>query len=506
MCESKPILDTKYILLSKIGDGLTSEVYITKNIQNNQISATKIMKLDEESTKTSKKNNPFETEAEILKKIKNENIINIIESGEGIIEEKDGKKGEKYPYLTLEYAEKGDLFNYIYYPKKGLGENLGKIIFKEILNGVKVCHDNKIVHRDLKLENILLDNNYKVKIADFGFAVIIKENEKLNSIIGTQTYQAPEIYLKKPYDGIKIDIFSLGVILFILVIGIKPFELPFGKDKFYRNILKKQYANYWNSIKNNITNFDELSNEFKQLFIKMIQFNPNDRIDLNDVINSDFMKGNLDDNKSVIEEFSQRENIVKKNLESEDKVNSSISTSSSSTNSSKSLKLRSKIKNQNVNLTQNIKISIHKYFNEDIQISFIDNQKGFSNIFIIHSLKNEPFEIFNCVIHSLENSSENIEKITPSQNLLKFNILYKEDFNNEDSMNLTEEDKEIEGMIVDIELEKLEIEVKFYKMTENNMITFKKIQGDIFEFHEKVTNLKSSISETINIKFDIEYV
>ena len=146
MSESNPILDTKYILLSKIGDGLTAEVYLTKNIKNNEISATKIMKSDEEEENKTDKNKAFKTETEILKQIKNDNIVNIIESGEGIIEESNGKKGEKYPYLTLEYAEKGDLFNYIYYPKKGLGENLGKIIFKEILNGIKACHDNKIVH------------------------------------------------------------------------------------------------------------------------------------------------------------------------------------------------------------------------------------------------------------------------------------------------------------------------------------------------------------------------
>ena len=508
MSESKPILDKKYILISKIGDGLTAEVYLTKNIENNSISATKIMKSEEEMDKNSKKQNVFKTETEILKKIKNENIINIIESGEGIIEEKDNKKLEKYPYLTLEYAEKGDLFNYIYFPKKGLGENLGKIIFKEILNGIKACHDNKIVHRDLKLENILLDNNYKAKIADFGFAVIIKENEKLNSIIGTQTYQAPEIYLKKPYDGIKIDIFSLGVILFILVVGIKPFELPFGKDKYYRNILKKQYANYWNSINSNNVNVNELSNDFKQLFIQMIQFNPNDRIDLDNVINSDFMKGNLDDNKKVIEELSQRENIVKSQLESKNNINSSTSTStsSSSSNSSNPRLLKSRVRKINDSSSKVMKVSLKKYFNDNITIPFIDNQKGFSNVFLINSLKNSPFDFFNCIIYSIEKNLQNIEKITPSNNLLKFNILFKEDFNNDDNMILNEEDKEIEGMIVDIELEKLEIEVKFYHMNENDMISFKKVQGDIFEFHKEVANIKQLIEESLNIQFEIEYV
>ena len=502
MSESNPILDTKYILLSKIGDGLTAEVYLTKNIKNNEISATKIMKSDEEEENKTDKNKAFKTETEILKQIKNDNIVNIIESGEGIIEESNGKKGEKYPYLTLEYAEKGDLFNYIYYPKKGLGENLGKIIFKEILNGIKACHDNKIVHRDLKLENILLDNNYKAKIADFGFAVIIKDNEKLKTVIGTQTYQAPEIYLKKPYDGIKIDIFSLGVILFILVVGQKPFELPFGKDKFYRNILKKQYSNYWNSLKTNGINVDDLSNEFKQLFIKMIQFNPNERINLNDVINSDFMKGNLDDNKSVIDELSQRENIVKKQLETQNKESTSISTSSSSSSSSKKLKMARKMQGPMNRIKQ---VNIKKYFDDDIKISFVNNQKGFSNIFLFDSMKNSPSDFFNCLIEGIQNF-QNIEKITPSKKVLKFNVLFKETFNNDTNMSLNEEDKEIEGMIVDIELEKLDIEIKFYKMNKGYMITFKKNKGDIFEFHQEVTNIKDLIRESLECNFQIQYV
>ena len=89
---------------------------------------------------------------------------------------------------------------------------------------------------------------------------------------------------------------------------------------------------------------------------------------------------------------------------------------------------------------------------------------------------------------------------------MKFNILFKEDFNNDDNMILNEEDKEIEGMIVDIELEKLEIEVKFYHMNENDMISFKKVQGDIFEFHKEVANIKQLIEESLNIQFEIEYV
>jgi hypothetical protein len=234
----------------------------------------------------------------------------------------------------------------------------------------------------------------------------------------------------------------------------------------------------------------------------MIQFNPNERINLNDVINSDFMKGNLDDNKSVIDELSQRENIVKKQLETQNKESTSISTSSSSSSSSKKLKMARKMQGPMNRIKQ---VNIKKYFDDDIKISFVNNQKGFSNIFLFDSMKNSPSDFFNCLIEGIQNF-QNIEKITPSKKVLKFNVLFKETFNNDTNMSLNEEDKEIEGMIVDVELEKLDIEIKFYKMNKGYMITFKKNKGDIFEFHQEVTNIKDLIRESLECNFQIQYV
>ena len=493
MDSPKEILDSKYILLYKIGSGGTAEVYLSQDIKNNNISATKIQNKEEEEGKE-KKGNIFKAESEILNSIKNENIVNIIDYGEGSIENEKGEKGEKYPYLTLEYAEKGDLFNYIYFPKRGFNEELGKIIFKEILNGVKACHDNKIVHRDLKLENILLTDEFKVKIADFGFAIKIKDNEKLKTILGTPTYQAPEILLKKPYDGIKVDIFSLGVILFILVTGIKPFENPFGKDKLYKFILKKQFAEYWKLIKNYNVDVDNLSNDFKQLFIKMILFNPSDRPSLDEIINSNWMKSDLSQSNEVLEEFKIRENLVTKNLKS----TYGISSSSSNKN-----RLRSK-KKQKMNINLN---KIKKYFNENINVPNAEKNKGYNQIYTINNKNLSPFDFMNCLCHLILERIDSVEEIIPNKNYLRFNVVFKE-IKEEEVKEDENNEEEIEGMNIEVVREKCNIQVNFYedKIENKNIIVFRKINGDKFEFYDNVQKIKDLISNILDSKLDFEYV
>lgn len=105
----------------------------------------------------------------------------------------------------------------------------------------------KVSHRDLKLENILVECDLTLKIADFGYASFQKV-DLLSSYRGTFTYMAPEIKEGKEYNGLKVDLFSTGVILFILVKGIFPFKEARKEEFFFNMLWKKKYNEYWEKV------------------------------------------------------------------------------------------------------------------------------------------------------------------------------------------------------------------------------------------------------------------
>ena len=202
-------------ILQKLGEGFSSNVYICK-FQNKEY-AIKILKNNPNSK------NYFEREISILNKINNNYITNLITSGISKFEFDKNSISDNY-YIILDLAKKGELFNYILYPKKGFSESQTRYIFTEILKGVKSIHDNGIIHLDLKIENIMIDEFYNVKISDFGFSIDNTNKELINIFQGSEKYKAPEIILKKPFIGFYADVFSLGVILFLILTGNYPFK------------------------------------------------------------------------------------------------------------------------------------------------------------------------------------------------------------------------------------------------------------------------------------------
>jgi len=144
-----------------------------------------------------------------------------------------------------------------------------------------------VAHRDLKLENLLVDENLNLKVADFGFAK--NENVKqLKSYKGTHTYMAPEIREAKFYNGKKVDIFSAGVILFILTQGIFPFQAAKKEDHYYKMIIKGDKASYFKA-----TGSQDLSPEFKDLFFRMCAYDPKKRISAVEIRAHPWMNKNL---------------------------------------------------------------------------------------------------------------------------------------------------------------------------------------------------------------------
>ena len=127
----------------------------------------------------------------------------------------------------MDYLNHGSLLSQID-GNKGFGENFGRLIFAQLLDGLEAIHNSNIVHRDIKLENIMLSgDDYTLKYVDFGFATE-KSLGYLYNYLGTPNYAAPELHLKKPYLGVYEDIFSLGVTLFII-----PTKYLFSFHKFF---------------------------------------------------------------------------------------------------------------------------------------------------------------------------------------------------------------------------------------------------------------------------------
>ena len=303
-------IDSKYIIIEKKGHGASASVYLVKDKNQQNVYAAKVLK---------KPSDLFQNEINMLnavKKLNSPNIVNIINSGEGLIIRKDHPK-KTSQYLVLEYAEKGELFNYIFYANDGFSERHSKLIFYKMLKGIEACHIAGVCHRDLKMQNILVDKNHCPKICDFGFATM--NNGHLNQYLGTLNYAAPEILRNKPYDGFKADIFSLGVVLLTLTTCKFGFQKAHKTDKYYKYIMLKYFDEYWEEVSKKIK---PISKELKDLFINMVAYKPNERPSIKEILNSEWMKEIRDMNaeqleqleNEVREEFLKRELLVKEGL------------------------------------------------------------------------------------------------------------------------------------------------------------------------------------------------
>ncbi|KAM7261149.1 hypothetical protein ACFE04_026624 [Oxalis oulophora] len=142
-------------------------------------------------------------------------------------------------FVVMEYVKNGELFDYVL-EKGRLPEDEARRCFQQIIVGLEYCHKNMVVHRDLKPENLLLDSKKNVKIADFGFSNIIPEGHLMQTSCGSPNYAAPEVISGKWYSGPEVDVWSCGIILYVLLSG----SLPFDDENFSRLFAKIKSGRY----------------------------------------------------------------------------------------------------------------------------------------------------------------------------------------------------------------------------------------------------------------------
>ena len=245
-----------YILGETIGEGAFAKVKLARHKQTDEKVAIKI--LNKEIIDINK----IRKEIKILQRLKHINIIQLYE----IIETKNKL------YIVMEYCENQDLFSLIKY-KHHLTEIESCQYFQQIINGVEYIHLSKITHRDLKPENLLLtDNNKRIVIIDFGLSISSEEyNSELNTPCGTLSYSPPEMLKGKKYNGIFSDIWSCGIILYVMLVGNLPCTEKEG-DLIYQNIITHDY--YYP---------ENLSSDAIDLIEHLLKINPNERYNFDEI-------------------------------------------------------------------------------------------------------------------------------------------------------------------------------------------------------------------------------
>uniref|UniRef100_A0AAA9TC24 non-specific serine/threonine protein kinase n=1 Tax=Bos taurus TaxID=9913 RepID=A0AAA9TC24_BOVIN len=199
-----------YRLLKTIGKGNFAKVKLARHILTGREVAIKI--IDKTQLNPTSLQKLFR-EVRIMKILNHPNIVKLFE----VIET------DKTLYLIMEYASGGEVFDYLVAHGR-MKEKEARAKFRQIVSAVQYCHQKRIVHRDLKAENLLLDADMNIKIADFGFSNEFTVGSKLDTFCGSPPYAAPELFQGKKYDGPEVDVWSLGVILYTLVSGSLPFD------------------------------------------------------------------------------------------------------------------------------------------------------------------------------------------------------------------------------------------------------------------------------------------
>ncbi|XP_041448775.1 serine/threonine-protein kinase MARK2 isoform X18 [Drosophila obscura] len=261
----------KYKLIKTIGKGNFAKVKLAKHLPTGKEVAIKI--IDKTQLNPGSLQKLFR-EVRIMKMLDHPNIVKLFQ----VIET------EKTLYLIMEYASGGEVFDYLVLHGR-MKEKEARVKFRQIVSAVQYCHQKRIIHRDLKAENLLLDSELNIKIADFGFSNEFTPGSKLDTFCGSPPYAAPELFQGKKYDGPEVDVWSLGVILYTLVSGSLPFDGSTLRELRERVLRGKYRIPFY------------MSTDCENLLRKFLVLNPAKRASLETIMGDKWMNMGFEDDE-----------------------------------------------------------------------------------------------------------------------------------------------------------------------------------------------------------------
>lgn len=272
----------RYELGKLLGQGTFAKVYHARNLKNNMSVAIKV--IDKEKVLKVGMIDQIKREISVMRLIRHPHVVELYEV----------MASKTKIYVVMEYVKGGELFNKV--SKGKLKHDEARRYFQQLISAVDYCHSRGVCHRDLKPENLLLDENGNLKVSDFGLSALAETKHQdglLHTTCGTPAYVAPEVINRKGYDGTKADIWSCGVILYVLLAGFLPFRDP-NLIEMYRKIGKAdfKYPNWFAS-------------DVRRLLSKILDPNPKTRISIAKIMESSWFKKGLE--KPIVPDTDNKE-------------------------------------------------------------------------------------------------------------------------------------------------------------------------------------------------------
>lgn len=254
-----------YLFEDFLGKGAFSSVYKATNLQTKATYAIKIF--PKSNLKTKKDQERFQHEIDSMSVFNCEYIVKLYDFFWDALNF----------YLVLDLCKGGELYDFIIENDK-LGEATAATVFKQIAIGIGYSHSHGVAHRDIKPQNILVTDFPHIKITDFGLCGVIQGSELMNGFCGSPTYCSPECLTRQEYDGKLSDIWSMGVLLYTMVVGNPPWNTT-----MHSNILDQIYSD-------NIQFPSHISKLCKNLISSMLKINPFERITMDEIMNHPWLK------------------------------------------------------------------------------------------------------------------------------------------------------------------------------------------------------------------------